>query len=189
MNALLNWPRNRLLLALPSRNLKRLMPELEHVRCHREQILTDADSSLDHVYFPDSGAISVVAVYADGHVIEMATIGREGCTGMQAFFGAKTSSVQHRKYRVGFTVAHQYLHQLEPDVRHAVLGNAGSIISFRVGAEDSPYLVREFHERFEEIDLLQLPNYRIYLKLMIDGTPSMPFSAVTLEPPSLPRLV
>jgi type IV secretory pathway TraG/TraD family ATPase VirD4 len=88
-----------------------------------------------------------------------------------------------RKYRVGFTVAHQYLNQLEPDVRHAVLGNAGSIISFRVGAEDAPYLVREFHEKFAEIDLLQLPNYRIYLKLMIDGTPSKPFSASTLAPP------
>src|SRR5262249_48182214 len=87
-----------------------------------------------------------------------------------------------RKYRVGFTVAHQYLHQLEPDVRHAVLGNAGSIISFRVGVEDAPYLVREFHERFAEIDLLQLPNYRIYLKLMIDGTPSKPFSATPLAP-------
>src|SRR5438874_4969363 len=90
-----------------------------------------------------------------------------------------------RKYRVGFTVAHQYLAQLTPDVRHAVLGNTGSIISFRVGAEDAPYLVREFHERFGEIDLLQLPNYRIYLKLMIDGTPSAPFSAVTLAPPRL----
>ncbi len=84
-----------------------------------------------------------------------------------------------RKYRVGFTVAHQYLHQLEPDVRHAVLGNAGTTISFRVGAEDAPYLVREFVERFEQIDLIQLPNYRIYLKLMIDGMPSKPFSAMT----------
>jgi CRP-like cAMP-binding protein len=54
----------------------------------------DADSSLDHVFFPDSGVVSMVAVYADGSVIEMATIGREGCTGMQAFFGAKTSSVR-----------------------------------------------------------------------------------------------
>jgi CRP-like cAMP-binding protein len=54
----------------------------------------DADSSLDHVYFPDSGVVSVVAVYADGSVIEMATIGREGCSGIQAFFGAKTSSVR-----------------------------------------------------------------------------------------------
>jgi hypothetical protein len=57
---------------------------------------------------------------------------------------------------------------------NAVLGNAGSIISFRVGVEDAPYLVREFHERFAEVDFLQLPNYRVYLKLMIDGTPSAP---------------
>src|SRR5271169_6152004 len=72
-----------------------------------------------------------------------------------------------RKYRVGFSIAHQYLHQLEPDIRHAVLGNAGTIISFRIGAEDSPYMVREFAEYVEEIDFLQLPNHRIYLKLMI----------------------
>jgi hypothetical protein len=70
------------------------MPELEHICCKRAQILMDADSSLDHVFFPDSGVVSVVAVYADGSIIEMATIGREGCTGMQAFFGAKTSSVR-----------------------------------------------------------------------------------------------
>lgn len=95
-----------------------------------------------------------------------------------------------RKYRVGFTVAHQYLHQLEPDIRHAVLGNTGTIISFRVGAEDAPYLEREFVDQFEHIDLMQLPNYRIYLKLMIDGMPSKPFSAVTLKPEAkLPTLV
>jgi hypothetical protein len=87
-----------------------------------------------------------------------------------------------RKYRVGFTVAHQYLHQLEPDVRHAVLGNAGSIITFRVGGEDAPYLVREFLGRFTELDLMQIPNHRIYVKLMINGTPSLPFSATTLPP-------
>ena len=87
-----------------------------------------------------------------------------------------------RKYRVGFTIAHQYIHQLEPDIRHAVFGNVGSVISFRVGAEDAPYLVREFHERFAHADFLQLPNYRIYLKLMIEGTPSAPFSAATLAP-------
>jgi CRP-like cAMP-binding protein len=66
MTALSNWPRNRLLLALPSSNLKQLMPELEHIRFQREQVLIDADSSLDHVFFPDSGVVSVVAVYADG---------------------------------------------------------------------------------------------------------------------------
>jgi CRP-like cAMP-binding protein len=94
MTGLPNLPRNRLLLALPSRNLNELMPELEHVRSQRGQILMDADGPLDNVFFPDSGVVSVVAVYGDGSIIEMATIGREGCTGVQAFFGAKTSSVR-----------------------------------------------------------------------------------------------
>src|SRR6202047_2108618 len=94
MNASSDWPRNRLLLALPSRNLKRLMPELEQIRCQRAQVLVNADSSLDHIFFPDSGVVSVVAVYADGSIIEMATIGREGCTSVQAVFGATTSSVR-----------------------------------------------------------------------------------------------
>ena len=89
-----NWPRNRLLLALPPRHLKRLMPDLEYVEYQLEDVLTDADRSLDHVYFPDSGVVSVVAVYADGNIIEMATIGREGCTGVQAVFGAESSSVR-----------------------------------------------------------------------------------------------
>ena len=87
-------PRNRLLLALPPRNLKQLMPDLKFIRCQSEQILLDADDSLDHVFFPDSGVISVLAVYADGNAIEMATIGREGCTGVQAVFGAKSSSAR-----------------------------------------------------------------------------------------------
>ena len=84
-----------------------------------------------------------------------------------------------RKYRVGFTIAHQYLHQLEPDIRHAVLGNAGTIITFRVGAEDALHLAREFEPRFDATDLLRLENHHIYLKLMIDGMPSQPFSART----------
>jgi hypothetical protein len=62
------------------------------------------------------------------------------------------------------------------------LGNAGTIISFRVGAEDAPYLAQEFQERFDQIDLTQLGNYHVYLKLMIDGMPSKPFSAVTPRP-------
>jgi CRP-like cAMP-binding protein len=94
MNESSNWPRNRLLLALPSGNLKRIAPELEQIGCQSEQVLMDADSSLDHIYFPDSGVVSIVAVYADGSIIEMATIGREGCTGFQAVFGAKKSSVR-----------------------------------------------------------------------------------------------
>src|SRR3984885_3844693 len=116
INASSKWPRNRLLLALPSRNLKRLMPELEQIRCQRAQVLMAADTALDHVFFPDSGVVSVVAVYADGSIIEMATVGREGCTGVQAILGAKRSSVQllvqipgsaAKMSRVAFTQAMQ----------------------------------------------------------------------------------
>src|SRR5258708_7725826 len=88
------WPRNRLLLAIPSSDLRAIMPELEHIRCEREQILMDADSSLDHVFFPDSGVVSAVAVYAGGSIIALATIGREGCTAVQAVLGAERSSIR-----------------------------------------------------------------------------------------------
>lgn len=84
-----------------------------------------------------------------------------------------------RKYRVGLTMAHQYLHQLEPEIRHAVLGNAGTLISFRLGADDAGYISREFDGRFKVGDLLNLENRHIRLKLMIDGQPSRPFSACT----------
>jgi CRP-like cAMP-binding protein len=94
MSSSTSWPRNRLLLALSASNLKRLVPELEQIPCEHHQVLLETDSSLDHVFFPDSGIISVVAVYEDGRPIEMATIGREGCTGFQAIFGAKSSSVR-----------------------------------------------------------------------------------------------
>jgi CRP-like cAMP-binding protein len=87
-------PSNRLLLALPPRNLKQLTPGLQFIRCEQDQILLDVDASIDHVFFPNSGVISVVAVYADGNVIEMATIGREGFAGVQAFFGARRSSAR-----------------------------------------------------------------------------------------------
>lgn len=84
-----------------------------------------------------------------------------------------------RKYGVGVTLAHQHLHQLEPDIRHAVLGNAATVIAFRVGPEDASVLVKEFQPSFDVLDLLNLANRDIYLKLMIDGVPSKPFSACT----------
>lgn len=85
-----------------------------------------------------------------------------------------------RKYGVAATLAHQYLHQLEPDIRHAVLGNAGTLIAFRVGAEDAPLFARELGPRFGVDDLLNLPNHHIYLRLMIEGEPSRSFSARTI---------
>lgn len=87
-----------------------------------------------------------------------------------------------RKFCVGMTLAHQYLHQLEPDIRHAVLGNAGTLIAFRLGPEDARALAREFQPKFSEQDLLRLPNHHVRLKLLIDGEPSKPFSAITLAP-------
>jgi CRP-like cAMP-binding protein len=87
-------PDNRLLIALSSRNLKQIMPEMEHIRCEHGQCLIDVDERLDNVYFPESCVISLLAVYADGSSIEMATIGREGCTGVQAAFGAKSASAR-----------------------------------------------------------------------------------------------
>lgn len=85
-----------------------------------------------------------------------------------------------RKYGVGLVLAHQYVHQLEPEILHAVLGNAGTLVSFRVGPEDADMLAKEFQPNFSVHDLLNLPNRAIYLKLMIDGVPSQPFSAASL---------
>jgi energy-coupling factor transporter ATP-binding protein EcfA2 len=86
-----------------------------------------------------------------------------------------------RKYGVGLTLANQYMHQLEPDIRHAVLGNAGTLVAFRVGPEDAVVLANEFQPTLDFEDVLNLPNRQIYLKLMIDGTPSRPFSGTTLD--------
>jgi hypothetical protein len=85
-----------------------------------------------------------------------------------------------RKYGVGLTLAHQYLHQLGDDVRHAVLGNAGTLISFRVGPEDAAVIAREMQPVFGVLDLLNLPNHNFYVKLLIDGMPSKPFSGTAM---------
>lgn len=87
-----------------------------------------------------------------------------------------------RKFGVGAVLAHQYLHQLDPDIHHAVIGNAGTLVSFRLGAHDASLVAREFEPMFDRIDLQNLPNHDICLKLMIDGSPSKPFSATTLPP-------
>ena len=85
-----------------------------------------------------------------------------------------------RKYRVNLTLAHQHLSQLEPQVREAILGNAGTIISFRLGVTDAEIFAKEFYPMFTMRDLVGLPNYHIYLKLMINGAVSEAFSARTL---------
>jgi len=88
-----------------------------------------------------------------------------------------------RKYGLYLILAHQYINQLHDKVRPAIFGNVGSIISFRVGAEDAYFLSREFKPEISDTDLINLPNYHIYLKLMINGVTSQPFSAMTLPLP------
>ena len=85
-----------------------------------------------------------------------------------------------RKYHVGLVLAHQYFFQLDPHVREAVLGNAGTLVSFRLGAGDANSLAQEFQPEFAPLDFVRLPNYDIYLRLMVDGLPTPPFSATTL---------
>lgn len=85
-----------------------------------------------------------------------------------------------RKYKVSLTMAHQYLNQLDIDIKNAVLGNVGTIISFRLGQQDAKYLEHECRPVFECSDFVNLENYEIYLKLMIDGRPSKAFSATTV---------
>lgn len=86
-----------------------------------------------------------------------------------------------RKFRLGMIMAHQYLSQLSDEIRDAVLGNVGTIITFRLGVADASYFAKEYYPVFDILDLLNLPNYEIYLKLMIDGTPSQPFSARAIK--------
>lgn len=87
-----------------------------------------------------------------------------------------------RKYRLNLILAHQYIEQLSETVKFAVFGNVGTLIVFRVGAADAEALAPEFTPTFTEEDIVNLPKFEIYLKLMIDGMASEPFSARGLAP-------
>ncbi|MBD3359948.1 MAG: type IV secretion system DNA-binding domain-containing protein [Candidatus Buchananbacteria bacterium] len=87
-----------------------------------------------------------------------------------------------RKYRLNLIIAHQYIEQLGEVVRPAVFGNVGTLMCFRVGAADAEFLEKEFMPYLTQEDLVALPKFHIYLKLMIDGIASEPFSARGLPP-------
>ncbi len=93
-----------------------------------------------------------------------------------------------RKYHLNLIIAHQYIEQMEEEVRSAVFGNVGTTISFRVGPFDAEVLETIFAPRFMAVDLVNLGFAQIYLTLMIDGVGSQPFSAVTLPPISRPSI-
>ena len=94
-----------------------------------------------------------------------------------------------RKYRLNLIVAHQFIGQLEEDVKKAVFGNVGSMASFRIGVEDAEFMKQEFEPVFTEHDLINIDNYNAYLKLLIKGQTSRPFNIRTLRAPEGSREV
>lgn len=84
-----------------------------------------------------------------------------------------------RKYHLCLTLAHQHLGQLSPSVRDAVLGNAGTVVTFRLGPEDAEVLSKELKPEFTDADLLRLPNYSACVRLLVNGAAVRPFSART----------
>ena len=84
-----------------------------------------------------------------------------------------------RKFQTGLVIATQILDIIQPDIRHAMLGNTGTLISFRLSAKDASFISKEFAPVFRASDLVSLPNHRVGIRLMIGGVPSKPFSAAT----------
>lgn len=108
----------------------------------------------------------------------------------QSFANATFADIlsEARKYKLNLTIAHQYIEQMEEEVRNAVFGNVGTIIAFRVGPFDAEILETIFTPRFLAADIVNLGFAQIYLTLMIDGIGSQPFSAVTLPPITTPDI-
>jgi DNA helicase HerA-like ATPase len=173
------------------------------------RILVSAESSFDLRHLMDSGGILLVNL-SKGKIGEgpasllgsllVASIGLAGLSRaelsaekrqpffvyldeFQTFASLSLAGMlsELRKYGVGLILANQYLGQLSPEIRDAVLGNVGTLIAFRVGAADAPLVAREFAPVFGVEDLLTLPNHSIYLKLMAEGIVSRPFSADTVQ--------
>lgn len=88
-----------------------------------------------------------------------------------------------RKYRLNLTLAHQYMAQLSPPVAASVFGNVGTLLTFQVGAQDADLLAQQLGGEITPQDLLTLPRYQAYIRLLLDGMPSKPYSMQTLQPP------
>lgn len=87
-----------------------------------------------------------------------------------------------RKYRLSLNIAHQYIAQLQDNIKNAVFGNVGSLAVFRVSSDDAQYLEKQFLPTFNASDIMRLENRNAYMKLLADGTPQKPFNMVTLAP-------
>jgi len=88
-----------------------------------------------------------------------------------------------RKYRLSLTIAHQFIAQLTDKIKDAVFGNVGSMIVFRVSADDAEFLVRQFEPVFDKNDLMNIDNRNAYVKILINGQTSKPFNIKTINPP------
>lgn len=102
---------------------------------------------------------------------------------MHSFITLAFSSIlsEARKYGLALCLTNQYISQLDERIKSSIFGNCGTLIAFRVGAEDAEYLAKEFYPMFNQEDLVSLPRYSIYLRLQIDNEASKPFSADTLH--------
>ncbi len=107
---------------------------------------------------------------------------------MDEFQNISTNSIsailsEARKYKLGLTVAHQFIAQLDEDIKDSVFGNVGSIAAFRVGPEDAAALEHQFSPVFDANDLMNVPNRVAYMRVLASGTPTKPFSMNTMAPP------
>jgi hypothetical protein len=114
---------------------------------------------------------------------------------MDEFQNISTNSIssilsEARKYKLGLTVAHQFIAQLDDDIKDAVFGNVGSMAVFRTGPEDAQFLEHQFQPTFDSADLMNVPNRTAYMKVLANGTPTRPFSISTMAPkePNLDRV-
>lgn len=106
---------------------------------------------------------------------------------MDEFQNVTTDSIatilsEARKYKLGLTIAHQFVAQLEENIRDAVFGNVGSLAAFRVGPEDAEFLAHQFEPVFDASDIMNIENRHAYVRLLADGTPTKPFQIRTLAP-------
>jgi len=106
---------------------------------------------------------------------------------MDEFQNVSTDSIsailsEARKYKLGLTVAHQFIAQLDEKIRDSVFGNVGSMACFRVGPEDARYLEHQFAPEFSEGDLMNIQNWNAYMRVLSNGTPTKPFSMQTIPP-------
>jgi len=179
LSALLSDPTLYRVLVAPSIDLRfrRLMDEGNILLVNLSKGHLGEDSAL----VLGSLLVSTVGLAALGRTDEAETARRPFHLYVDEFHNFTTLSFatmmsELRKYGLGLTLAHQYLHQLDPAILHAVLGNAGTLIVFRAGAEDAPILAKQLAPTFDERDIINLPNHQFYTRLLIDGAPSQPFS-------------